>query len=100
MSERKIVGCDRCKKEAEKSEDIKALDLSNVILTVGEYSSYGSSRSPSWTEWCKKWCAACRTEFKLIVPEKVSWKEPPPVTLEDAIREVMREEIQAAGVAQ
>lgn len=99
MSKREIVKCDRCGKEAETLEDRKALDLHEVILgtsrrSLSVYDRNSVSTYAAHAEWSKDWCVGCRIETGLAVVEKQQHKTPltQVPTLEDMIREIVRQE--------
>lgn len=85
-----ILTCDRCKKEVK--------DL--VEVGAGKRSIQYYSFSPSGTTYelfqlSAEWCLACCIEMGIAQPCKESKAQPiqPPPTLEDMIREIIREEI-------
>jgi hypothetical protein len=103
MSRREIVGCDRCKKEAETPDEQRALDLHDVILGTSRrfVGQYETSRVPAYaahTEWQKVWCLTCRKETGLAVVEEKRYSTPPAEVpeLEAMVREIIRQEIRAA----
>ena len=84
-----ILTCDRCKKEVE------------TLVEVGagrRVKSYGDD-SRERMEVCQflaEWCLECCIEMGITKPWKESPAQPiqPPSTLEDMIREIIREEIE------
>jgi len=76
--------CDRCK--AEKRDDGKFLHTVRV-----------SVNSDDLTRWVRYWCEPCMTETGLLhLPCGIKPEEavpPPPLTLEEVIRQIVREEI-------
>jgi hypothetical protein len=101
---REIVVCDRCGKDAESEADKKALDLHSVILgTKLRYaSSYERNVVPTYAEhasWEKEWCIECRKKTGLAVVMEAKRNDPATQvpTLEEMIREIVRQEIPEAG---
>ena len=84
-----ILTCDRCKKEVE------------TLVEVGagrRVKSYGDD-SRERMEVCQflaEWCLECCIEMGITKPGKESLTLPfqPPPTLEDMVREIIREEIE------
>ena len=84
-----ILTCDRCKKEVEKLEEVGA---------GRRVKSYGDD-SRERMEVCQvlaEWCLECCIEMGIAAPCKESPAIPirPPPTLEDMVREIIREEIE------
>ena len=84
--------CDRCG-----HKQIKPEQMWEVCIRYRHYdTSYGSSGSDRNKQL---WCRACCDALQIISnppPEKPTETPTPIMTLEDQIREVMREEIEAA----
>lgn len=98
MSTRQIRVCDRCQKTAETNEEVSALAVSSI--SVGRrihYSSYQDSEVyPASEEWSGEWCAACCREvgvFEILALEQKPPEGQPVPTLEDMIRELVRQEM-------
>lgn len=91
MSRITTYKCDRCKKSSETNKD---LDLERVRVVWGDYSGAGSYKQEHSAEWCKP----CRIETGIENPNHDKAVAPiiPPPTLDDLIREICREEIDAA----
>jgi len=95
---REIAVCDRCGKSAETPEEKKTLDLHKVILgTQKTYNYFGGEKLyADHANWEKDWCLECRKATGLaVVMEKAGNnlpKEQVP-TLEDMIREIVRQEL-------
>ena len=87
MSSKMILKCDRCRDESEK------ITLFDVILgTTKIYSPYFSDRVvPRYPEWKKEWCERCCGKFHLL--KKVEPEKEPLPTLEDIVRDIVREEM-------
>ncbi len=85
-----ILTCDRCKKEVEK------------LIEVGAgqrfYSSSISGLAGGWKVYQLQveWCIDCCVEMHICQPTKESTSKPvgPPPTIEDMIREIVREEME------
>lgn len=79
--------CDRCGDESEK------IELYDVILgTIKTCSSYSEDKVvPRYPEWKKEWCEKCCDKFHLL--KKVEPEKEPLPTLEDMVREIVREEM-------
>lgn len=102
MGSRNIAVCDRCKKEAETDEGKKILGLSRITvgreITNSSYSYYGGSGSIVYAAinpWDGEWCLACCKEMgvdKILKREERKTTDSTP-TLEDIIREIVREEL-------
>jgi hypothetical protein len=77
-----ILTCDRCKKE------VNAADFFPVEAKLKTHSAEDRNK--------KDWCRSCCIKFNLL-PELVDMpdakRQDPPPTLEDFIREIIREEI-------
>lgn len=85
--------CDRCGREntVDYHTTERELDLETISVGTGKYHYDKSHRGGQ--EWCKK----CRIEVGIDSPEKAMPEAVPldPLpTLEDMIREIVREEIQ------
>jgi hypothetical protein len=80
--------CDRCERTSTVEREI---DLKRVEVGVGHYYSDYSRRG------YKEWCRTCRIETGIEQPDvklpEINPIDPLP-TLEDLIREIVREEIQ------
>ena len=96
---REIQTCDRCGESAESDADRKVLGLSKIVIgREATYSSYsGTSVYAAIRPWEGEWCAACCTALGVdgILPPNASRKYEPEKapTLEDMIREVVRQEL-------
>jgi hypothetical protein len=95
---REIQVCDRCGASAETVEEKQALELVQISLATG-YVYTGIRLHPSHPSWSKEWCLKCRTELGILpVPSGTQPKDvPEPPSLEDMIREIVREEISQQG---
>lgn len=85
MATKTIYNCDRCNKEFSDRKD-----LMSVSAGVGNY--YGSD---SWERrWSQDWCFDCLDAFKIRPEERTprGTIAPIPPTLEDVIREIVRQE--------
>jgi hypothetical protein len=85
-----ILTCDRCKKEVDKLYEVGA----------GARSEYSGQYHPGGREYrvyqlLAEWCLKCCIEMHIVQPVKGSDAKPlaTPPTLEDMIREIVREEI-------
>lgn len=86
-----IYKCDRC---GEESTDRQEINLDRVGVFVGIYERRFSYGSPS-VELIKEWCQNCREKYGLVQKVKESKVEVTPTTLEDMVREIVREELDA-----
>lgn len=101
MSTTVIYKCDRCGKE---STNEKEIDLAIVGIGVKreKYSSY-PEHNYDLADHCNReteMCGACRIELGILPPKKRSdggMVAPVPPSLEDVIREIIREEIYDAN---
>lgn len=87
-----ILTCDRCKEKVEKLIEVGAGERSH------HYSmSYGGG-GDIYTVYqlSAEWCLDCCIEMHIAEPCKKSQAQPiqPPPTLEDMIREIIREEVE------
>ena len=84
-----ILTCDRCKKEAENLIEVGAGERHHQY-------SYGRPGGYDFYQLFAEWCLNCCIEMGIAKPTKDSPKpiEPQP-TLEDFIREIIREEVAA-----
>jgi hypothetical protein len=90
MSVTTTYKCDRCGAEAIDDRDF----LNEVGITLPErYSSYQTRKQVKSTWWCRPCLVTCALES----PRHGEAGPVAPVTLEDVIRDIMREEIQAAA---
>jgi hypothetical protein len=82
--------CDRCK---ESSNDRKALALETIGIRWNQYQSASQSLIHQ-----AEWCVKCRVEMGVVGPSHDPNAQPiaPPPTLEDVIRELIKEEIDNA----
>lgn len=83
-----ILTCDRCKKEVEKLIEVGA----------GERSynrHYGGGDTYELYQLAAEWCLDCCIKMHIANPCEKSGAQPiqPPPTLEDMIREIIREEL-------
>ena len=86
-----IYQCDRCGHE--QSNDTQMWSIAIAVEHRAHIYNATSFRAQ------KYWCRACGDKFNLVVdPPKPSTGEPqkPEVTFEDKLREIIREEIEAA----
>ena len=85
--------CDKCGAEDTTNE----IDLERVGVFVGSYErSYSFCVCEPKIQLTQDWCKDCRHKYGLIPAIKESKVEITPLTLEDMVREMIREEIQAA----
>lgn len=90
--------CDRCKKTAtsENSGEDK-LKLHEVGVGIYQPQSYSQYR---FIGKAKEWCEACCIEVGILAPNSPNSEVPVPPTIEDVLRNMVREEIQdATGAA-
>jgi hypothetical protein len=87
-----IYKCDKCGVEDTTNE----IKLDRVGIFVGNYERRYSWGNGIKVEVTKEWCEKCRIAAGLIAKPKSLTVEVTPITLEDMLREMMREEIQAA----
>jgi len=89
-----IYTCDRCKAE---SADNKILDLAIISIGVKD-ASYGSYSSITLRDCANReveWCIKCRTETGIEREREETPKPlPKPPTIEEMLREIVREELQ------
>ena len=94
---RTIHVCDRCGKSAESKEATEKLGLGDICLGFNIHSSYGYGSSSKVyaanQTWRKSWCRACRKELGILEKEIRKNKEIQVPSLEDMVREIVREEI-------
>jgi len=86
-----ILTCDRCKKEVDKLSEVGAGIRSH------QYSSYGITGDAYVVHQLgAEWCLDCCIEMGIAKPCKESSAQPiqPSPTLEDMIREIIREELE------
>lgn len=85
-----IYKCDRCGAE-DTSNEIKIERVGAFVGSYQTYKSYGKNNREQVLE--KEWCQTCRTDvgFQLHYDPKPQTESP--ITLEDLIRELIREEI-------
>jgi hypothetical protein len=87
MSKETTYTCDRCKKSSTVYID---LNLETVSIVFRRWTSY----SPLHTA---EWCLACRNEVGIIaLPQKEGDPVVIPATLEELVREIIKEEIDNA----
>jgi hypothetical protein len=85
--------CDKCGAEDTTNE----VDLDRVGVFVGSYElNYSPWASEPKMQLTREWCRDCRYKYGLIPAIKESKTEIIPLTLEDFVREMISEEIQAA----
>lgn len=89
-----IYKCDKCGAEDTTNE----IDLDRVGVFVGSYElNYSHWASEPKMQLTREWCKDCRYKYGLIPAVKESKvEEVTPFTLEDMVREMISEEIQAA----
>lgn len=81
--------CDRCKMN---SNDVSDLNLEEVAICFGTY--HATSYAPLHRA---EWCRACRNEVGIIaLSKKPADPAITPSTLEELVREIIREEIDNA----
>lgn len=81
--------CDRCGTQAVDDQKF----LSEVGITLPElYSSYGGTVRVATASWC----SSCITAMGLQHPKKTEVAPAPKPSFEDAIREIIREEVSQA----
>jgi hypothetical protein len=87
MSTKSIVTCDRCKKEFPNRDEVKA-----VSAFIGTYSGWEGA----FKSFNQDWCHECLEELGLpnSAKQRVSMPAPGP-SLEDMIREIVRQEVQS-----
>ena len=85
-----ILTCDRCKKEA---SELHAVGAGLRIQRYGSYTSAGNSMEVM--QLTAEWCLDCCVEMHITRPGATSAAIPleKPPTLEDMIREIIREEV-------
>jgi hypothetical protein len=85
--------CDKCGAE----DTTNKIDLERVGVFVGNYACSFSCfpREPE-IQLTQEWCRDCRIRCGLIPAHKEAKIEVTPLTLDDMIREMISEEIQAA----
>lgn len=92
-----IHECDRCHKKATTPEEKEKLALGSIKLGF-ETAYYSTSQLISIyvpnQKWEREWCRACRTELG-ILEDKVKHDTPAEniPSLEDMVREIVRQEI-------
>ena len=85
--------CDKCGAFDTTNE----IDLVRVGVFVGNYErDYSMCVRKPRIELTQEWCRDCRCKYGLIPAIKESKVEVTPLTLEDFVREMISEEIQAA----
>lgn len=78
--------CDKCGKE----DTTNNLGLADVGVFVGTFQHYGGSAR----KYIKEWCLECRREAGLAPSKEQPCVQAEPVlTLEDMVREIVREEV-------
>jgi len=85
-----ILTCDRCKLKVDNLHDVGA------GRRIKHQSSYGASgNTMEVTQLTAEWCTSCCIEMHIVKPVDTSKALPleTPPTLEDMIREIIREEI-------
>ncbi len=84
-----ILTCDRCKKEVEELHDVGAGKREYHNSLYGEGSFY------EVRQLCAEWCLNCCIEMGITKVRETDIKEKDPIpTLEDLIREIVREELE------
>ena len=81
-----IFQCDRCKKEQNNSTQMWHV---GVVCY-----SFGTQMSAATKSHIRLWCRECCDKFNLIGSPVVKEIPFPEITLEDKIREIIREELQ------
>ena len=85
--------CDKCGAE----DTTNNIDLDRVGVFVGNYErDFSCFHRETEIKLTQEWCRDCRIRCGLIPVPKEAKIEVTPLTLEDMIREMMHEEIQAA----
>lgn len=92
MSRRTIYKCDRCGKEQDSPDQMW---LVGFVVTSDLYRSTYRVFDPDFNHR-REWCRACVEEFDLVprVQTKPLPVGEPQKTLEDLIREIVREEVE------
>jgi hypothetical protein len=93
---REILVCDRCGCEAETKEEKELQALGKICLGFDVfYSSYSHPQVFAADKtWNREWCRKCRAELHILEDEirKPTAETPAPPSLEDMIREIVRQE--------
>jgi len=85
-----ILTCDRCRKKVDNLSEVGA-----GIRSL-HYGSYGGGDTYVVHQFGAEWCLECCIEMGIAKPRKESSAQPiqPFPTLEDMIREIIREEVE------
>jgi hypothetical protein len=96
MSSRTIYKCDRCGKEQETDDQFWTVGF---IVTNRRYQYTYRLTDPNF-DHKREWCRNCVEEFGLL-PRAITPQnpEPIPLSLEDMLREIIREEIETNRAA-
>lgn len=89
--------CDRCGKSAATKEEQEVLNLGTLCLGFATNMFYSQPRVHSAHHvWTREWCQACRTELGCLEPKvrEAAQNGTPVTSLEDLVREIVREEVQ------
>ena len=98
MAQRIIYTCDNCAAETEIGTSMWAVQVSvkNLSLPLSLPSSFPTIQK------CKQWCRPCLEQIHLLPPVKTPVEKlPPPLTFEETLRAIIREEVEdLTGAAQ
>lgn len=86
-----IFTCDRCKKVVPKENDLTEVGAGKREQYYG--SSFSGERYEV-RQFVSEWCIDCCKEFGLVISNRETPPKPPRTTLEDMIREIVREEME------
>jgi len=101
MSELRIWECDRCK-QSWNSNDEKVSPLRTIMVSYPDKDVYSSfpvntrERQAIRDEWCAQWCPDCLADTGAVRTREKGEQQPdlpPPLALEDMVREIVREEM-------
>lgn len=89
--------CDRCGRSAATDEEKAELGLGDLVLGFDGFTGF-NGRTQVYTAhklWRKEWCHACRKELGCLSDEvhQAAQQDKPVTSLEDLVREMMREEM-------
>ena len=99
MSKKTLLKCDRkdCAKEGFKEDGFEVHDI-----RLGRYNQHSSSydvmkMTTRYQEWAVDWCSDCCKKFGILgnvncYLENRKPDDPKPITLEDMVREIVRQE--------
>lgn len=90
-----ILTCDRCNRRVLDPSKLWAVAV--VVVDYRRFVPGSSAGAHSHSEHRKEWCDDCVREIGILPKPKVKNEEPePPLSLEDLVREIAQEEIEAA----